>query len=224
MNEISRSITTLREVVCALNQDLPRHGLVVWTAGNVSGRVPGHELMVIKPSGMKFDELTPESMVVTDLNGVVVEGDLTPSSDTGTHAYVYRNMPQVGGIVHTHSTYACAWAARGQAIPCVLTMVADEFGGDVPVGPFALIGDEAIGEGIVATLRESRSPAVLMQNHGPFTIGKDAESAVKAAVMLEEVAKAVHHAQALGVPIPIPQSDIDHLSDRYRSVYGQRQE
>ena len=133
-------------------------------------------------------------------------------------------LPQVGGIVHTHSTYACAWAARGQAIPCVLTMVADEFGGDVPVGPFALIGDEAIGEGIVATLRESRSPAVLMQNHGPFTIGKDAESAVKAAVMLEEVAKAVHHAQALGVPIPIPQSDIDDLSDRYRSVYGQRQE
>jgi L-ribulose-5-phosphate 4-epimerase len=180
--------------------------------------------MVIKPSGMGFDELTPGSMVVTDLNGVVVEGDLTPSSDTGTHAYVYRHMPEVGGIVHTHSTYACAWAARGQAIPCVLTMVADEFGGDVPVGPFALIGDEAIGEGIVATLRESRSPAVLMQNHGPFTIGKDAQSAVKAAVMLEEVAKAVHHAYALGVPIPIPQSDIDHLSDRYRSVYGQRQE
>ena len=224
MNEVSRSITALREVVCALNQDLPRHGLVVWTAGNVSGRVPGQELMVIKPSGMRFDELTPESMVVTDLNGVVVEGDLSPSSDTGTHAYVYRHMPEVGGIVHTHSTYACAWAARGQAIPCVLTMVADEFGGDVPVGPFALIGDEAIGEGIVATLRESRSPAVLMQNHGPFTIGKDAQSAVKAAVMLEEVAKAVHHAHQLGVPIPIPQSDIDHLSDRYRSVYGQRQE
>ncbi len=130
--------------------------------------------MVIKPSGMSFDELTPGSMVVTDLNGVVVEGDLTPSSDTGTHAYVYRHMPDVGGIVHTHSTYACAWAARGQAIPCVLTMVADEFGGDVPVGPFALIGDEAIGEGIVATLSDSRSPAVLMQNHGPFTIGKDA--------------------------------------------------
>jgi L-ribulose-5-phosphate 4-epimerase len=133
-------------------------------------------------------------------------------------------MPEVGGIVHTHSTFACAWAARGQAIPCVLTMVADEFGGDVPIGPFALIGDEAIGEGIVATLRGSRSPAVLMQNHGPFTIGKDARSAVKAAVMLEEVAKAVHYAHALGVPIPIPQSDIDHLSDRYRNVYGQRQE
>jgi L-ribulose-5-phosphate 4-epimerase len=224
MNEIARSIAALREQVCTLNQDLPRHGLVVWTAGNVSGRVPGQELMVIKPSGLGFDELTPENMVVTDLHGVVVEGDLVPSSDTGTHAYVYRNMPEVGGVGHTHSTYACAWAARAQPIPCVLTMVADEFGGDVPIGPFALIGDEAIGEGIVATLRGSRSPAVLMQNHGPFTIGKDARSAVKAAVMLEEVAKAVHHAYALGVPIPIPPSDIDHLSDRYQNVYGQRQE
>jgi L-ribulose-5-phosphate 4-epimerase len=224
MNEIGRAITELRESVCALNQDLPRHGLVVWTAGNVSARVPRQDLLVIKPSGLEFDELTPDSMVVTDLLGVVVEGDLLPSSDTGTHAYVYRNMPDVGGIVHTHSTYACAWAARGQAIPCVLTMVADEFGGDVPVGPFALIGDEAIGEGIVATLRGSRSPAVLMQNHGPFTIGTDARSAVKAAVMLEEVAKAVHLAFALGVPIPIPPTDIDHLSDRYRTVYGQRQE
>jgi L-ribulose-5-phosphate 4-epimerase len=224
MNEIARAIAELRESVCVLNQDLPRHGLVVWTAGNVSARVRGQDLMVIKPSGLEFDQLTPDSMVVTDLAGVVVEGDLLPSSDTGTHAYVYRNMPDVGGIVHTHSTYACAWAARGQAIPCVLTMVADEFGGDVPVGPFALIGDEAIGEGIVATLRGSRSPAVLMQNHGPFTIGTDARAAVKAAVMLEEVAKAVHLAFALGVPIPIPSSDIDHLSDRYRTVYGQRQE
>jgi L-ribulose-5-phosphate 4-epimerase len=224
MNEITRSIAVLREQVCALNQELPRHGLVVWTAGNVSGRVSGQELMVIKPSGWGFDELTPENMVVTDLHGVVVEGGLVPSSDTGTHAYVYRNMPEVGGVVHTHSTYACAWAARAQPIPCVLTMVADEFGGDVPLGPFALIGDEAIGEGIVATLRGSRSPAVLMQNHGPFTIGKDARSAFKAAVMLEEVAKAVHHAYALGVPFPIPPSDIDHLSDRYQNHYGQRQE
>jgi L-ribulose-5-phosphate 4-epimerase len=161
MSEITASIAALRESVCELNRDLPRLGLVVWTAGNVSARVPGQDLMVIKPSGLVFDELTPESMVVTDLHGAVVEGDLLPSSDTGTHAYVYRNMPEVGGVVHTHSTYACAWAARGQAIPCVLTMVADEFGGDVPVGPFALIGDEAIGEGIVATLRRTtaRSPS-----------------------------------------------------------------
>ena len=221
MTDVSASIAALRQSVCALNRELPALRLVVWTAGNVSARVPGQDLLVIKPSGLVFDELTPENMVVTDLHGAVVEGDLSPSSDTGTHAYVYRHMADVGGIVHTHSTYACAWAARGQAIPCVLTMVADEFGGDVPVGPFALIGDEAIGEGIVSTLRGSRSPAVLMQNHGPFTVGKDARTALKAAVMLEEVAQAVHHAHALGTPIPIPQSDIDRLSDRYQNVYGQ---
>ena len=131
-------------------------------------------------------------MVVCDLDGDLVEGDHAPSSDTAAHAYVYRHMPEVGGVVHTHSTYATAWAARGEAIPCVLTMIADEFGGDVPVGPFALIGDDSIGRGIVETLRESRSQAVLMRNHGPFTVGKDARAAVKAAVMVEDVARTVH--------------------------------
>jgi len=219
---VTALIWRLREEVCALNRALPDLGLVVWTAGNVSARVPGENLLVIKPSGLDFDQLTPENMVVTDFAGEVVEGDLAPSSDTGAHAVVYREMPEVGGVVHTHSTYACAWAARGQAIPCVLTMQADEFGGDIPIGPFALIGNEAIGEGVVETLRGSRSPAVIMQNHGPFTIGKDARTALKASVMLEEVAKATHFAHQLGLPIPIPQSDIDALNDRYKNVYGQR--
>ena len=220
---VADTIRRLRADVCALNRDLPRLGLVVWTSGNVSARVPGHDLLIIKPSGLDFDALTPESMVVTDFSGAVVEGDLAPSSDTGAHAVVYREMPEVGGVVHTHSTYASAWAARGQAIPCVLTMQADEFGGDVPIGPFALIGNEAIGEGIVRTLRGHRSPAVLMQNHGPFTVGTDARSAVKASVMLEQVAKATHLAHQLGRPIPIPQADIDALNERYRTVYGQQQ-
>jgi L-ribulose-5-phosphate 4-epimerase len=219
---VAARIAALRSEVCALNQSLPRLGLVVWTAGNVSARVPGQDLLVIKPSGLEFDELTPESMVVTDFAGSVIEGDLAPSSDTGAHAVVYREMPQVGGVVHTHSTYACAWAARGQAIPCVLTMQADEFGGDIPVGPFALIGNEAIGEGVVATLSGHRSSAVIMQNHGPFTVGKDARSAVKASVMLEEVAKATHLASQLGQPTPIPQAEIDALHERYQNVYGQR--
>ena len=205
-----------------MNQALPQLGLVVWTAGNVSARVPGQNLLVIKPSGLDFEELTPENMVITDLAGSVVEGDLAPSSDTGTHAVVYREMPDVGGVVHTHSTYACAWAARGTPIPCMTTMQADEFGGEIPIGPFALIGNEAIGEGIVRTLAGSRSPGVIMQNHGPFTIGKDARSAVKASVMLEEVAKATHLAHQLGTPIPIPQTDIDALNERYQNVYGQR--
>ena len=210
----------MREVA-ALHAELPRNELVVWTAGNVSARVPGRDLLVIKPSGVSYDELTPESMVVTDLEANLVEGDHAPSSDTAAHAYVYAHLPEVGGVVHTHSTYATAWAARGEEVPCVLTMMADEFGGPIPIGPFALIGDDSIGRGIVETLRRSRSRAVLMRNHGPFTVGADAKAAVKAAVMVEEVARTVHISRQLGEPIPIPQADIDRLYDRYQNVYGQ---
>lgn len=219
--EARGTVQELRESVAALHAELTRYQLVIWTAGNVSARVPGHDLMVIKPSGVSYDELSAENMVVTDLHGELVEGDYAPSSDTAAHAYVYRHMPEVGGVVHTHSTYATAWAARGEPIPCVLTMIADEFGGEVPVGPFALIGDESIGEGIVSTLRESRSPAVLMQNHGPFTVGKDARAAVKAAVMVEDVARTVHIARQLGEPVPMAQTDVDSLYARYQNVYGQ---
>lgn len=211
----------LRESVCALHAELVRYGLVAWTAGNVSGRVPGADLFVIKPSGVSYDDLTPDSMVVCDLDGNLVEGDHAPSSDTAAHAYVYRHMPDVGGVVHTHSPYASAWASRGEPIPCVLTAMADEFGGQIPVGPFALIGDDSIGRGIVSTLAESRSPAVLMQNHGVFTIGGDARAAVKAAVMCEDVARTVHLARQGGDPLPISSADIDHLYDRYQNVYGQ---
>jgi L-ribulose-5-phosphate 4-epimerase len=222
--EIAEVVAALRVEVARLHAELPRYQLVVWTAGNVSARVPGHDLLVIKPSGVGYDELTPEAMVVTDFDGQLVDGDRSPSSDTAAHAYVYKHMPNVGGVVHTHSTYATAWAARGEAIPCVLTMMGDEFGGEIPIGPFALIGDDSIGRGIVETLRRSRSPAVLMQNHGPFTIGPTAEAAVKAAVMCEEVARTVHISRQLGEPLAIAQSDIDSLYDRYQNVYGQTSE
>ncbi|MGO1482304.1 MAG: L-ribulose-5-phosphate 4-epimerase [Brachybacterium sp.] len=229
--DTQEAVAATRERVAALHAELPRNDLVVWTAGNVSERVPATApevpgLMVIKPSGVSYDELTAESMVVCTLDGAkIVDGTpdtLTPSSDTAAHAYVYSHMPEVGGVVHTHSTYATAWAARGQEIPCVLTMMADEFGGPVPIGPFAVIGDDSIGRGIVETLEGHRSPAVLMQNHGPFTIGRDGRAAVKAAVMVEEVARTVHISRQLGDPLPIEQRLIDSLYDRYQNVYGQR--
>ncbi|MFD7021095.1 L-ribulose-5-phosphate 4-epimerase [Promicromonospora sukumoe] len=226
---VQEEVARVRAVVSDLHAELPRWDLVVWTAGNVSQRVPNTDvpdgsadLFVIKPSGVSYDDLTPADMVVCELDGTLVDGTRAPSSDTAAHAYVYTHMPEVGGVVHTHSTYATAWAARGEEVPCVLTMMADEFGGPVPVGPFAIIGDDSIGRGIVETLSGHRSPAVLMQNHGPFTIGKDARAAVKAAVMVEEVARTVHVARQLGDPLPIEQQHIDALYDRYQNVYGQQ--
>jgi len=225
----SAEVTALRETVCALHAELVRNNLVAWTSGNVSGRVPGvsgTELMVIKPSGVSYDDLTPASMVVCDLSGKPVSPDgskgLSPSSDTATHAYIYRHMPEVGGVVHTHSTYATAWAARGEPIPCVITAMADEFGGEIPVGPFALIGGDEIGRGVVATLTGHRSPAVLMRSHGVFAVGGTGRDAVKAAVMCEDVARTVHLARAFGELEPLPADQVDALHARYQNYYGQR--
>jgi L-ribulose-5-phosphate 4-epimerase len=225
--EVRAAIAKTREDVAALHAHLVRYELVVWTGGNVSGRVPGADLFVIKPSGVDYEDLEPGNQILCDLDGLVVPGsegsERSPSSDTAAHAYVYRTMPEVGGVVHTHSTYATAWAARGEAIPCVITAMADEFGGEIPVGPFAIIGDDSIGRGVVETLSGHRSRAVLMQNHGVFTIGKDARDAVKAAVMAEDVAKTVHISRQLGAPLPIAPEAIDSLFDRYQNVYGQKE-
>jgi L-ribulose-5-phosphate 4-epimerase len=222
---VEQAIAEARKDVAGLHAELVRYGLVVWTGGNISGRVSGADVFVIKPSGVEYDDLTPDNMILCDLDGNVVPGtpgaERSPSSDTAAHAYVYRNMPEVGGVVHTHSTYATAWAARGEEIPCVLTAMADEFGGPIPVGPFAIIGDDSIGRGIVETLAGHRSRAVLMQNHGPFTIGASPRDAVKAAVMLEDVAHTTHLAREAGPLIPIPQEAIDRLFDRYQNAYGQ---
>ena len=219
---VRAAIAHTRAEVGALHAALVENDLVAWTSGNVSARVPGADLMVIKPSGIAYADLTPASMVLCDLDGTPLEDGYSPSSDTATHAYVYRHMPEVGGVVHTHSSYATAWAARGEAIPCVITAMADEFGGEIPLGPFALIGSDEIGRGIVGTLAGHRSPAVLMRSHGVFTIGPTAQDAVKAAVMCEDVAKTVQLARAFGDLPALPADQVDALYKRYTEQYGQR--
>jgi len=209
----------LKEQVWKLHLELPKNNLVVWTGGNVSARDPESGLVVIKPSGILFDDLRPEDHVVVDLDGKVVEGSLKPSSDTASHLYIYRHRPDVNGVVHTHSPYATAFAAVNRPIPVYLTAIADEFGGPIPVGGFALIGGEEIGQQVVEHIGTSR--AVLLKNHGVFTIGPSAKAAVKAAVMVEDVARAVWLALQIGQPDEIPAADVAKLHDRYMNVYGQ---
>lgn len=211
----------LRRIVCDLHAELPGNNLVAWTSGNISARDPESNLVVIKPSGIRFENLTPEHMVVVNLDGEIIESEFKASSDTASHCYVYRHMPQVNGIVHTHSRYATAFAALAREIPCVTTAMGDEFGGPIPCGGFALIGGEEIGKLVVETLKDSRSPSCLLQNHGVFATGRNAESAVKAAVMTEDNAAIVWTALQIGIPLVIKQSDIDKLYERYQNVYGQ---
>ena len=215
-------VSRTRLAVAELHAELVRNGLVAWTSGNVSARVPGTDLLVIKPSGVAYADLTAESMVVCDLSGTRVSGELSPSSDTASHAYIYRHMPEAGGVVHTHSRYATAWAARGEPIPCVITAMADEFGGEIPIGPFAPIGGEEIGRAVVTTLSGHRSPAVLLRSHGVFTVGATARDAVKAAVMCEDAACTVHLASVMGQVTPLAPDQIDALYRRYQDEYGQR--
>jgi L-ribulose-5-phosphate 4-epimerase len=219
---VADAVSRTRLTVADLHAELVRNGLVAWTSGNVSARVPGTDLLVIKPSGVAYADLTAESMVVCDLSGTRVSGELSPSSDTASHAYIYRHLPEVGGVVHTHSRYATAWAARGEPIPCVITAMADEFGGEIPIGPFAPIGGEEIGRAVVTILSGHRSPAVLLRSHGVFTVGATARDAVKAAVMCEDAACTVHLASMMGQVTPLPPGQIDALYRRYQDEYGQR--
>jgi L-ribulose-5-phosphate 4-epimerase len=209
----------LKQELVQLHLELPKNNLVMWTGGNVSARDAETGLVVIKASGIRYEEIGPEHMVVLDMDGKVVEGAFKPSSDTYSHLYIYNHRPDVFGVVHTHSRYATAFAAIGKPIPCVLTAMADEFGGPIPCGGFALIGDEAIGKVVVDSI--GQSSAVLLKNHGVFTIGKNAEAAVKAAVMTEDVAATVWMALQIGTPDVIPQEDVEKLHYRYSNVYGQ---
>jgi L-ribulose-5-phosphate 4-epimerase len=212
-------LETLREELWRLHMELPKNNLVTWTGGNVSARDPQTGYVAIKPSGVRYEDLRPEHMVILDLDGQHVEGDLKPSSDTASHLYIYRHRPDVNGVVHTHSPYATAFAAVGQPIPVYLTAMGDEFGGPIPCGGFALIGSEAIGQVVLESIGDSR--AVLLKNHGVFTIGPSAEAAVKAAVMVEDVAHTVWLALQIGQPDEISPEDVAKLHYRYTHVYGQ---
>ncbi len=209
----------LREEICTLHSELVRNNLVAWTSGNVSGRNPESGLVVIKPSGIRYEDLTPKNMVVVNVDGQVVDGDCKPSSDTLAHVFVYRHRPDVHGVVHTHSRFATAWAAVGRPIPPVLTAICDEFGGPIPVGAYAEIGGDAIGQEIIRSI--GVSPAILMKNHGVFTVGRDPEAAVKAAVMVEDAARTVFYALQLGVPEDIPAAEVARAHRRYTEEYGQ---
>jgi len=209
----------LRMELCELHQELPRNNLVVWTGGNISSRDAQTGLVIIKPSGIMYPDLTPDKMIVLDLGGKVMEGKLKPSSDTATHLYIYRHRPDINGIVHTHSPFATAFAAVGKPIPPVLTAICDEFGGEIPIGAFAPIGNEAIGMEVVRSI--GSSAAILMQNHGVFSIGNSARAAVKAAVMVEDAARTVYYGMQLGELIPIPKEMISRLHKRYNEEYGQ---
>lgn len=212
-------LEALRRELVDLHDELPRNGLVVWTGGNISARDPETGLVAIKPSGIRYGALTPESMVVVDLDGRIVEGDLKPSSDTASHLYIYRHRPDVNGVVHTHSRYATAFAAVGRSIPVYLTGQADEFGGEIPCAGFAFIGDDSIGSLVVEGIGRSR--AILLKNHGVFTVGTSAHSAVKSAVMVEDVAATVFVALQLGTPEVLPDDAVERLHRRYTTVYGQ---
>ena len=215
------NIDALRKTVCELHALLPANNLVAWTSGNISGRVAGSGRMVIKPSGIVFEDLTPENMCEVELETLTNKSPHKFSSDTATHAYIYQHMPEVGGIVHTHSPYATAFAAIGQEIPCFLTAMADEFGGPIPCGGFALIGGDDIGREVVRVLTDHNSPALILQNHGVFTVGKTPRAAVKAAIMCEDVARTSFLALQLGTPVQLSENNIAGLHHRYTTVYGQ---
>jgi L-ribulose-5-phosphate 4-epimerase len=209
----------LRNEVCRLHAELTRNNLVTWTVGNVSGRDQETGLVVIKPSGVRYEDLYPENMAVVDLDGKVVESTHKPSSDIFAHVYVYRHRPDVNGVVHTHSTFATAWATVGKPIPIVLTAMCDEFGGPVPVGGYGKVGTDEIGKEIIRSI--GTSPAILIKNHGVFTIGKTPEEAVKAAVMVEDAARTVFYAFQLGQLEEIPPEEVARAHRRYLEEYGQ---
>ncbi len=210
----------LREEVCAMNLELPKQGLVVWTGGNVSGivRETGH--VIIKPSGVQFEELTPENMVVTDMEGHVVEGDYKPSVDLGIHLYIYQHRADIGGICHTHAPYCSSFALLGQDLPAATTPIAHLLGHDVRCTEYVRPGFVETGRAIIDTIGDGY--AVLVKKHGPFTVGPTPTYAVKVAVYLEEAAKTIHLAMLRGEVERFSPGELERSFNFYKTEYGQK--
>ncbi|MEI7576782.1 MAG: L-ribulose-5-phosphate 4-epimerase [Armatimonadota bacterium] len=211
---------TLRERVCNANRMLPKAGLVTMHSGNVSGLDRSAGRLYIKPSGMDYDAMIPADMVEVDLvSGEAIQGQRKPSVDLSHHIYLFKNDPSINAVVHTHSNYATAFAAAHRSIPCVLTAISDEFGGEIPCAPYIDNEGDHIGEAILK--HRSRGPAILLGNHGVFAWGETVEKALKAAIMIEDVAKTVHLSLQLGAPIPIAEAEVEKWWNRYHTTYGQ---
>ncbi len=218
---LSLLLTDLRKKVWKDNTALPANGLVLWTSGNVSARDPESNLVVIKPSGVHFEDLTPENLTIVDLDGNVIEGDLAPSVDTESHLYIYRHRQDIHGITHTHSPYATCFAILGKSLPIYTTTSAAVFGREIPISDIAAVGETAIGKEIVDKI--GNNSALLLKNHGVFTVGKSSTDSLKAAVILEETAQSVYYALSLANHIePLSKKYVQEVYDFYQNNYGQK--
>lgn len=213
------SIDSLREAVCAANRALRTEGLVTMHSGNVSGYDPDSDTVYIKPSGVDYDTMHAATMVPVTLSTGEVRSDLRPSVDLPHHLFLYRNDPAIRSVIHTHSNYATAFAACGRPVPLVLTAIADEFGGEIPCAPYIDNEGDNIGQGILKY--RTQAPAILLGNHGVFAWGKSPKDALKAAIMVEDVAKTVHLALQIGDPTPLDPAEAMKWWDRYHNRYGQ---
>ncbi|MGH9451853.1 MAG: L-ribulose-5-phosphate 4-epimerase [Terriglobia bacterium] len=216
------SLKRLRREVWAANLEILRGGLVTMHSGNASGVDRKKGLVLIKPSGMDYDRMRPADLVATDLDGRQIKGQWKPSVDLPHHLYLYRHCPQIGGVIHTHSNYATCFALLGRPIPVYLTAIADEFGAEIPCAPYVDNAGDHIGEAILKYM--GKAPAILLGNHGAFCWGATPRAALKAAVMLEDVAKTCYLALTLGKPKALPAREIEKWYRRYHTTYGQKED